>query len=100
MNKGILVLDDLKADDKVIIEDIIILMLLVLYNISQAMAELSKSFPRGLSYSISFDITVFVNVSIKEVIKTLIEAIVLVVVYLFLQNVRANLIPLLLCLHH
>lgn len=69
----------------------------VIQDISKAMAELSKSFPDGLSYSIPFDTTVFVNVSIKEVIKTFVEAIILVliVVYLFLQNVRATIIPLL-----
>ena len=61
------------------------------------MEELSKNFPEGISYAIPYDTTLFVNVSIKEVIHTFIEAIILVilVVYLFLQNFRATLIPLL-----
>ena len=61
------------------------------------MEELSKNFPEGISYAIPYDTTLFVNVSIQEVIHTFIEAIILVilVVYLFLQNFRATLIPLL-----
>ncbi len=57
--------------------------------------ELSARFPEGLSYEIPYDTTTFVRVSIKEVVKTLAEAMVLVflVVYLFLQNFRATLIP-------
>lgn len=59
--------------------------------------ELSKRFPKGITYSIPFDVTKFVKVSIEEVIKTLFEALVLVmiVMYLFLQNIRATVIPLL-----
>lgn len=59
------------------------------------MQELSKNFPEGIEYSILFDSTKFITVSIHEVIKTLIEALVLVViiVYIFLQNWRATLIP-------
>ena len=59
------------------------------------MAELSSRFPQGLSYVIPYDTTRFVEVSIEEVVKTLGEAMVLVfaVVYLFLQNWRATLIP-------
>lgn len=61
------------------------------------MAELSKSFPDGISYEIPYDTTLFVNVSINEVIHTFFEAVllVIVVVYLFLQNMRATLIPIL-----
>jgi multidrug efflux pump len=61
------------------------------------MAEISQRFPDGLAYEIPFDTTKFVRVSIEEVIHTFIEAIVLVVlvVFLFLQNPRATLIPLL-----
>ena len=57
--------------------------------------ELSQRFPAGLSYAIPFDTTMFVEVSIREVVKTLLEAMALVflVVYLFLQNWRATLIP-------
>ena len=56
-----------------------------------------KRFPEGLRYDIPFDTTRFVEVSIEEVIITFVEAIVLVVlvVFLFLQNLRATLIPVL-----
>ena len=59
------------------------------------MEELSKEFPVGVAYSIPYDTTTFVKISIEEVVKTLFEAMVLVflVVYLFLQNWRATLIP-------
>ena len=55
----------------------------------------AKSFPKGLTYSVPYDTTRFVEVSIREVVKTLAEAMVLVflVVFLFLQNWRATLIP-------
>jgi HAE1 family hydrophobic/amphiphilic exporter-1/multidrug efflux pump len=58
--------------------------------------ELSKAFPQGLSHSVPYDTTRFVEVSIREVVKTLGEAMLLVffVVYLFLQNWRATLIPI------
>ena len=61
------------------------------------MEELAKSFPQGITYDIPYDTTLFVNVSIEEVIHTFFEAVVLViaVVYLFLQNFRATLIPIL-----
>ncbi len=57
--------------------------------------ELSQRFPPGLQYNIPYDTTQFVEVSIREVLKTLSEAMLLVflVVYLFLQNWRATLIP-------
>ncbi len=59
-------------------------------------AQLSKSFPKGIAYSVPYDTTRFVKVSIEEVLKTLGEAMLLViaVVFLFLQNWRATLIPL------
>jgi len=52
-------------------------------------------FPEGVDYVIPYDTTPFVEISIKEVVKTLFEAIGLVflVMLLFLQNVRATLIP-------
>jgi multidrug efflux pump len=61
------------------------------------MEVLSTRFPEGLSYSVPYNTTKFVQVSVNEVIKTFIEALLLVVVvvYLFLQNFRATLIPLL-----
>ena len=61
------------------------------------MSELSKNFPDGITYEIPYDTTVFVEVSIEEVIHTFFEAVVLViaVVYLFLQSIRATVIPIL-----
>ncbi|MBU6436426.1 MAG: efflux RND transporter permease subunit, partial [Betaproteobacteria bacterium] len=63
--------------------------------VKSTVAELSTRFPAGLSYSIPYDTTRFVKVSIEEVVKTLGEAMVLVflVVFVFLQNWRATLIP-------
>ena len=57
--------------------------------------ELSAYFPEGVSYVVPYDTTPFVKISIEEVVYTLIEAIVLVflVMWLFLQNFRATLIP-------
>ena len=57
--------------------------------------ELSKFFPPSVKVVAPYDTTPFVKVSIEEVVKTLVEAIVLVflVMYLFLQNFRATLIP-------
>lgn len=59
------------------------------------MAELEKNFPANYKYVVPYDSTPFVKLSIEEVVKTLIEAIVLVfiVMFLFLQNWRATLIP-------
>lgn len=65
--------------------------------VAKKLEELSQTFPEGLQYAIPYDTTSFVNVSIKEVIKTFIEAIILVVIviYFFLQNFRATIIPVL-----
>ncbi|RJT18529.1 efflux RND transporter permease subunit [Buttiauxella izardii] len=59
------------------------------------MAKLEPYFPHGLTVVYTYDTTPFVKISIREVFKTLLEAIVLVflVMYLFLQNFRATLIP-------
>ncbi len=59
------------------------------------MEQMKPTFPAGLDVVIPFDTTPFVRISIKEVIKTLFEAVVLVflVIFLFLQNFRATLIP-------
>ncbi|MDX9707541.1 MAG: multidrug efflux RND transporter permease subunit [Azospira sp.] len=61
------------------------------------MSELSQRFPSGIAYTVPFDSTRFVDASIKEVVHTFFEALLLVllVVFLFLQNWRATLIPLL-----
>lgn len=63
--------------------------------IKAAMAELEKSFPPGMESVIAYDTTPFVKVSVSGVISTLVEAIILVflVMYLFLQNFRATIIP-------
>ena len=59
------------------------------------MEELSQNFPGGIEYKVAYDTTLFVNASIEEVIHTLIEAMILVflVMYLFLHDWRATLIP-------
>ena len=58
-------------------------------------AELKPYFPPGVEVVFPYDTTTFIRISIKEVVKTLVEAIILVflVMYLFLQNFRATLIP-------
>jgi hydrophobe/amphiphile efflux-1 (HAE1) family protein len=65
--------------------------------VDAAMSRLAQRFPDGLRYDVPYNTTRFIEVSIEEVVKTFIEAIVLVVivVFLFLQNWRATLIPLL-----
>ncbi|MGB2682259.1 MAG: efflux RND transporter permease subunit, partial [Candidatus Competibacter sp.] len=57
--------------------------------------EFQPNFPAGLTTAVPFDTTPFVRASIKSVVETLLEAVVLVflVMYLFLQNFRATLIP-------
>ncbi len=69
----------------------------VVKRIRAIMAEQSTYFPAGVAYTIPYDTTKFVTASIHEVIKTLFEAVLLVllVVYIFLQNGRATLIPML-----
>jgi len=59
------------------------------------MAELSRYFPQGVKVVYPYDTTPFVKISIEEVVKTLFEAVVLVfcIMFLFLQNIRATLIP-------
>ncbi|MBB1352591.1 MULTISPECIES: efflux RND transporter permease subunit [Pseudoalteromonas] len=63
--------------------------------VKKAIEELKPFFPEGLDAVIPYDTTPFVSLSIEKVIHTLIEAVVLVfvVMYLFLQNFRATLIP-------
>src|SRR6185436_5537810 len=63
--------------------------------VKRTAADIAKRFPAGLTYSVPYDTTRFVEVSIKEVVETLLIAMFLVflVVYLFLQNWRATLIP-------
>ncbi len=63
--------------------------------IRSTLSRLDDKFPKGLEWKVAFDTTDFVRVAIKEVLKTLAEAVILVflVVFLFLQNWRATLIP-------
>jgi hydrophobic/amphiphilic exporter-1 (mainly G- bacteria), HAE1 family len=63
----------------------------------KALAELKKSFPKDIDYTIPLETATVVKVSINEVVHTLLEALLLVVivVFLFLQNWRATLIPVL-----
>ncbi len=63
--------------------------------VDQAMARLAARFPRGLKAQVVFDSTVFVGDTIREVLTTLAEAFALVVavVFLFLGNLRATIIP-------
>jgi multidrug efflux pump len=64
-------------------------------HVKQTLAEMKKSFPDGLDYTVALDTTKFVEASIEEVIHTLLEAVVLVVlvVFIFLQSFAATLIP-------
>ncbi len=63
--------------------------------VKEKIDQMGKLFPQGMKAVVAFDTTPFVELSIEEVVKTLAEAIVLVflVMYLFLQNFRATLIP-------
>lgn len=65
--------------------------------VQNTLERLAKRFPEGITYKIPYDTTKFVEVSIEEVIHTFFEALLLVVlvVYIFLQNWRATLIPVL-----
>ena len=65
--------------------------------IRKFMEQAKKNFPAGMDYLIPYDSTVFVHAAINEVLITLLEAIglVILVVFIFLQNWRATLIPLL-----
>ncbi|CAG0980505.1 Multidrug efflux pump subunit AcrB [Burkholderiales bacterium] len=63
--------------------------------VNARMTELAKFFPKGVSWIVPYDTSKFVEISIKEVLITLVEAVFLVflVMYLFLENLRATLIP-------
>ena len=64
-------------------------------SIQAQMADLAKAFPEDLDWKVTYDPTVFVKETVHEVQKTLVEAFILVVlvVFLFLGNLRATLIP-------
>ncbi|MES2104052.1 MAG: efflux RND transporter permease subunit [Pseudomonadota bacterium] len=63
--------------------------------VDQKLEQLGKQFPAAMKSMVAYDTTPFVKLSIEEVVKTLVEAVILVflVMYLFLQNFRATLIP-------
>ncbi|MGA1977397.1 MAG: efflux RND transporter permease subunit [Bacteroidales bacterium] len=63
----------------------------------KALAQLSKSFPSDVAYNVPFESVSVIRVSISEVVKTLLEALALVVlvVFIFLQDWRSTLIPVL-----
>src|SRR5690606_6617469 len=66
--------------------------------VKEKMEELKKtSFPPGMDYNMAYDVSRFLDASIHEVIRTLIEAFILValVVFIFLQDWRSTLIPIL-----
>jgi HAE1 family hydrophobic/amphiphilic exporter-1/multidrug efflux pump len=65
-------------------------------NVVKTVDAIKPRFPQGMTYSVPYDTTRFVKVSIREVVITLLEAMLLVVlvVFLFLQNWRATLIPI------
>lgn len=70
----------------------------VIQNVKDKLAEMKKeTFPPGIDYTISYDVSKFLDASINEVIVTLIEAFLLValVVFIFLQDFRSTLIPIL-----
>jgi len=70
----------------------------VIASVKEKMAELKgTSFPPGMDYNIAYDVSRFLDASIDEVLKTLIEAFILVafVVFIFLQDWRSTLIPVL-----
>jgi HAE1 family hydrophobic/amphiphilic exporter-1 len=70
----------------------------VIASVKEKMAELKgTSFPPGMEFNIAYDVSRFLDASIHEVLKTLIEAFILVafVVFLFLQDWRSTLIPVL-----
>jgi multidrug efflux pump len=64
--------------------------------VKKKMEVIASNFPHGISYSIPYDTTKFVNASIHEVVKAIIEAalLVILVVFVFLQNIRLTVIPL------
>ncbi len=63
--------------------------------VKDRMTELAQFFPKGIDWVVPYDTSQFIDISIKEVLKSLAEALLLVVLvmYLFLENWRATLIP-------
>ncbi|MEM5838751.1 efflux RND transporter permease subunit, partial [Pediococcus acidilactici] len=71
--------------------------LTVAHAVTEEMDRLATEFPPGMAYDIGFDTTLFVEESLHEVYKTLFEAIglVILVIFVFLQDWRTTLIPVL-----
>ncbi len=65
-------------------------------NVKSAIEEMSRAFPKGLAYDIIWNPTEYISESIHEVEKTILEAVILVslVVFVFMQSLRASLIPI------
>jgi multidrug efflux pump len=63
--------------------------------VKSEMTELARTLPPGVKWTVPYDTTPFITASIREVLKTLVEAVVLVfvVMLIFLQNLRATIIP-------
>lgn len=63
--------------------------------VEELLVQLRKNYPKGLEDTLAFDTTPFIKLSIESVVHTLIEAVILVflVMFLFLQNWRATIIP-------
>lgn len=68
----------------------------IIINLKKKLEELKVNFPEGLNYTVVFDTNQFLDASISKVVSTLIEAFILVflVVFIFLQDFRSTLIPL------
>ncbi len=68
----------------------------IVENVRATMKDLSGYFPAGMQYDIPYDTTLFVTASIDEVLQTLYEAmgLVFIVVFIFLQNLRATIVPM------
>ena len=68
----------------------------IVKNVRETMEHLALDFPTGIKYDIPYDTTLFVTASIDEVLETLYEAMALVfiVVFIFLQNLRATIVPM------
>lgn len=65
--------------------------------VEKKLQELKANFPGNITYKVAYDTTEFIKVSIKEVLKTFVEALLLVIIvmYMFLGNLRATIIPML-----
>ena len=69
--------------------------LTVMNEINATVETASKSFPKGIKYKLAYDPTKFIKVTLEEIVTTLLLTVILVIVitYLFLQDIRATIIP-------